>query len=166
MGGQIALRAEVAGRADDPESECCCQMRLTITRAVRGFDGLAIASASSRRSLPRSKRFGSAGDRMARKCGGAGRRDCSDRRESRRAAPAACPCRRSFASPDTPEADPSSAPPVVRAVGSNARARRRKGTGRFSLPPFSSPRNAVHRYFPACLPRGRTWRGRARSGSL
>src|SRR6266568_2705039 len=30
----------------------CCQMRFTITRAVRGLPGLAISSATSRRPLP------------------------------------------------------------------------------------------------------------------
>ncbi len=47
--GFVPLRPKSLGVSTRPVPKCPCQMRFTITRAVSGFCGLAIQSASARR---------------------------------------------------------------------------------------------------------------------
>ena len=50
--GGVPNLPKLLGVRTMPSPKCFCQMRLTITRAVRGFCGEAIQSASSKRPLP------------------------------------------------------------------------------------------------------------------
>ena len=52
MGGGSPLTPKSLGVETRPTPKCSCQIRLTITRAVNGLSGLAMAWARSRRPLP------------------------------------------------------------------------------------------------------------------
>ena len=55
------------GVSTSPLPKMCSHMRFTATRAVRGLDGFAMASASSRRPLPCVNAFGEGPSRIERK---------------------------------------------------------------------------------------------------
>ena len=50
--GAFSARAEVVGVRTRPSPKWCCQIRLTITRAVSGLSGRASHSASSQPAAP------------------------------------------------------------------------------------------------------------------